>query len=461
MDLQTKISRRDAFKIGAASAVTWALASCGASGSGSGSNAGTLQLWIWAGATQQQSAFNALSAAYPSDFKNVKMNITTIANGDVGVAQQLSLALAAHKNVPDFLLLNCTEVPQFAEAGVLEDLSSIVNPVKSDLYAGANQMSTYKGRIVAVPWQINSKLFYYRADLFEQAGINVDAINTVDDFIAAGQKFHAKFPKQYIMNIGTQPVGYLFQELLSGFPNLAMADSSGNYTVTTNPGFAETFNFLKTIRSSGIAFPIDDFTADWPSAIKNESICGFLIADWMKGFLPGYATSAQAGKWKAKVWPTLFTDSDQRYGSDSGGSVIVVPTASPHKDLVLNYISKLRLDKQGSMTAFNATGVAPLMKSIQPQVVSAINSAQKPASATTEQWLTMPQNFFGKDYYPTEFASYDLVRKFSYDPAAIKEFTILEQWANNAIQGKVSVENALAGAQHDMQTQIGNPYQQH
>ncbi len=461
MDLHTKISRRDALKYGAAGAATLALAACGGSGPGgsSSSNGGTLNAWVWAGASLQQKAYNAVAAAYPGTFKNVKLNITTIANGDAGVAQQLSLALAAHKNLPDFLMLNYTEVPQFAEAGVLEDLSKVVNPVKDDLYAGAQQLSVYNGTPVTVPWQLKSKLFYYRADLFEQAGIDVDNIVTVDDFIAAGHQFHAKFPKQYILNLGQQPVGYLYHETMSAFPNLSFADRSGNYQLTTNPAFAQTYTFLKQIHDSGIAYPIDDFTADWPAAIKNGSICGFLIASWMQDFLPGYATAAQVGKWQVKYWPKLFSTVDEKYGSDAGGSVWVVPTGAPNKDLAIEYLSKLVLDKQGSLASFNATGVSPLLKSVQPTVLSSINTSKQPASMSNADWLALPQNFFGKSYYPTLFASYDLVKAFGYDPAATREFTIFEQWGNKVVQGKASVDEALAGAQHDMQTQIGNPYQ--
>ena len=320
-------------------------------------------------------------------------------------------------------------------------------------------MSAYNGTYVTFPWQLKSKLFYYRADLFEQAGINVDSINTVDDFIAAGHQFHAKFPKQYIMNLGQQPVGYLIGELMSAFPNTSFADKSGNYTLTSNPAFSESFSFLKQIHDSGIAYPIDDFTADWPAAIKNGTICGFLIADWMQDFLPGYATAAQAGKWKTKTWPKFFADADERYGSDAGGSVLVVPTMSPNKSLALEYLSKLCLDKQGALASFKATGNPPLVKSAQSSMLDSINNASKPANTSDEEWLALPQNFFGKDYYPLEFASYDLVKAFGYDPAATKEFTILHQWLNKAVQGKASVDAALAGAQHDMQTQVGNPYQ--
>lgn len=462
MDLHTKISRRDALKYGVASAATLALASCDSSGSAAGSNGsngGTLQGWIWAGATIQQKAFNAVAAAYPSTFKNVKLNLTTIANGDSGVAQQLSLALAAHKNIPDFLMLNYTEVPQFAEAGVLEDLSKVINPVKNDFYAGAQQISTYNGTSVAFPWELKSKLFYYRADLFEQVGIDVDKIVTVDDLLAAGRQFHEKFPKQYLLNFGQQPPGYLYHELLSAFPDIHFADRSGNYQITTNPAFSEMLTFMKQVHDSGIAHPTSDFAADWPAAIKNGSICGFLIASWMQNFLPGYATAAQAGKWQVKYWPNLFADADQKYGTDAGGAVWVVPAGAPNKDLAIEYLSKLVLDKKGSLASFNAVGVSPLLKSVQSTVLDSINTSKQPASMSSEDWQTLPQNFFGKSYYPTLFASYDLAKAFSYDPAALKEFTIFEQWGNKVVQDKATVDAALTGAQHDMQTQIGNPYQ--
>ena len=79
MDLQTKFSRREALKLGvAATTATLAFAACGGGGTGGtgGSGSHTLNMWAWAGASLQQSSFNAVAAAYPSDFKGTKLNVT-------------------------------------------------------------------------------------------------------------------------------------------------------------------------------------------------------------------------------------------------------------------------------------------------------------------------------------------------------------------------------------------------
>ena len=286
----------------------------------------TLNVWTWGSPTDIQSALAALKSVYPSEFNNVSLQVT-VQSGDFQVADAFRLALASHKNLPDMMQLNYTQVPEFAGAGVLRDLSDVINPVKNDLYAGALQLAQYSGQFVAFPFQVNSKLFYYRGDRFEQAGISLSDMQTLDGFINAGKKFHAKFSKSYIMNLGPQPVQYWLGELLSAYPTARMADSSGNYQITSNKAFTDTFNFFKRVHDAGIAWPVDDFSTDWPAGFKNGNIAGDLVASWMKNpiFLASYATTAQVGKWNVGPWPALSPMANEKFGSEAGGAVWVVP----------------------------------------------------------------------------------------------------------------------------------------
>ena len=58
--------------------------------------------------------------------------------GDNEVAEQMRLALASNNSVADVVMLNYTQVPEFAEAGVLEDLS--------DVYAGYEDNLTHAAK---------------------------------------------------------------------------------------------------------------------------------------------------------------------------------------------------------------------------------------------------------------------------------------------------------------------------
>ncbi|GHO61532.1 sugar ABC transporter substrate-binding protein [Ktedonobacter sp. SOSP1-52] len=460
MNNQTRMSRRDVLKLGMVTAATASLtlAGCGSS-TDAATPSGTLSIMTWGSDKRLKQSFQAVSSTYPKDFSGIKLNVIVAGSGDADVTQAFRLALAAHKNIPDIVRLNYTELIEFAQAGVIDDLSDLINPVKDDLYIGAQKLATYQGKFVAVPEQVKSKMFYYRTDLFEQAHLTPDDLATVDGLIAAGQKFHARNAQAFMLNMGPQPSGAWIGEIMSAYPNPRTADSSGHYIVSSNPAFADAFTFVKRLHDSGITLPVDDFSPDWGPAFKNQRIGAALHANWLKLFLPGYATSIQAGKWKVlPAWPALSPLATQAYGSESAGSVFFIPQEAKNKDLARLFLNKLVLDKKGSLAQFKANSLTPLLRSVQPALLDYVNTASKPSSMTDELWAQQPQNFFGKDFYPAEFASYDHVKIFDYDPAATKEFAILNQWLIQVVQGKSDVTAALAGAQHDLETQIGNPY---
>ena len=460
---RAQLSRRSVLKYGSIGAAALGLAACsgtaqsGAKGS-SGTGGDTLTIWTWAGASILQSAFNAVKAT-SKDFAGFKTNIQTVAANDYATAEKFSLALSGGTTLPDILQLNYTEMPQFAAAGVLEELSTVYAPYSADLYAGALQVAKYNNSYYAFPESLNPKLFYYRSDLFAEAKIDPTSITTTEDFIAAGTAFHRKFPSQYIMNLNTEPQPYVFGEMISAYAPISFASPSGSYQVTSNPGFEQVFSFLDQIASAKIAYPVDDFTTDWPSAIKNEKICGFLGADWLDEFVPGYATQSQYGKWKAIPWPTLSPMANQQYGSDAGGSVFVVPKGAPNSQAAVEFLKQWRLSPDGSLAAFNATGILPINSTTASTVISSLSTAKKPASTSQADWLELPQHYFGPDYIATKLQAMNRVKVFGYDPSAVKEWSsIVSNWLTKLLSGRASVSAALAGLQQDMQTQVGNPY---
>ncbi len=379
--------------------------------------------------------------------------------GDQDVAAALRLALASGQNIPDVVQLNRTQVTEFAVADELMMLDDVYAPVKSDLYAGALALVGYGDHQVAFPFELKSKLFYYRADLFDKAGIDVTKIVTTDDFINAGKTLMDKIPTARILNLGPQPASYWMGELVSAYPGATyFADKQGKFSVTSNKGFAEGLGFLKSLLDAKITLPVDDWSSDWQPAIADGKIGSFLLANWLKFFLPGFAAN-QKGQWKVALWPQLMPLADQRYGSEAGGSVFIVPKRSPNAKLAAQVAGKIFLEAKGALAAFAATGVTPLVKSARDQVVEAAKNPKRPTGMADKDFAAQPSVFFGPDFMPLELQSYDYVKVLDYDPAASKGLDILNQWVGKVMSGSADVKAALSGAEADMKSQIGNPYQ--
>jgi ABC-type glycerol-3-phosphate transport system substrate-binding protein len=460
--IDTGLNRRDLLKLAGAGAIGSGLAApdravtaTPASVTARAAQAPALQLMTWGGATSSETRDTALRTAYP-DLPAVE--VVVAGDGDFGVANAVRLALASGQDIPDMVQLNRTQVAEFASAGELLDLSEVYTPILEDVYPGALELVQYNGQYVCFPFELKSKLFFYRADLFEEAEIDPAAIPTVTDFIAAGKTLNGKFPNSHIINLGPQPPQYWIGELLSAYPDVRFADDSGAYQLTTNPAFADALTFLKDLKDSGVALPIDDWSSDWQQAWADEAIAGSLISNWMKFFLPTFAPD-QTGNWEAALWPQLGPLADQRYGSEAGGSVFIIPQRSENHAAAVDYLTKMFLDKDGALAVYAATGTTPLLKSAREDFLAAAQSAEKPAGMSDADWAAQPANFFGPDYFDVELSSYDYVKVLAYDPSAAEEIPILLDWVIKLLADEVDVPGALAGAQGDMESQIGNPYE--
>lgn len=413
----------------------------------------TLSLMLWGGTDYASKVDQSVRSVHPELNEESKIEFRVVQASPEG----LRLALAAGADIPDMVQFNSDMVPEFASAGVPLVVDDVFATYAADLYPSVLEASRYNGHHVCFVDNIKTKIFYYREDKLEEAGIKLPDLNTVDGLMSSGQAFHQKHPKSYLLNLGPNPAGYYIGMLISAYSDMRYADDNGKYLLTEINAFSDSFKFLKDVVKSGIALPIDDWATDWGQAFADESICGQLSAVWMKFFMPAFAPS-QVGKWRAALWPALSPLSDQRYGCEGGAAVFIVPKQAPHPELAVSYLTKAFLDKDGAMASFKFMGRTPLNKSLQGEVMAWVNQSKKPEAMSDEEWDKQPTVFYGPDVQQVEFASYDHFRVPQYDPSSSQERTIANAWFLKYLGDQVDLKQALASAQSEMEQQIGNPY---
>jgi multiple sugar transport system substrate-binding protein len=400
----------------------------------------------------------ALRTAYPELDERFTPVKTITADGAHGVAEELRLRLAAGQDVPDIVYVNYEQFPEFAISGELVDLGHVYEHYKDDLYDGVFQLVIYDGKYLGFPFRLKSKMFFWRGDLFEEAGLDPTEIVTVSDLISVGQAFHERFPDSYMLNMGPEPAGYFVWEVLSAYPDARFAEPGGKWRVTTDKAFSETFKFFKDIYDAKIALPIEDWSTDWQKGFEDSAICGSFISNWMKDFLPKFAPE-QGGKWEFGLWPVLEPLADQRYGGDTGGGICMVPKRCAHPEEAVDYLTKMYLEKEGQLAIFKALGYTPLVKSARDEYLNWGRTQTKPEGMSDDEWAIMPYVYFGPEIQEAELESFEYLRAFQMDPSAVKEKSILDQWLNRYLTDQVSLDEALQNAEKDMQSQIGDPFE--
>lgn len=361
--------------------------------------------------------------------------------GDGDVAEKIRLALSANEYIADFAVLNYTQVPEFAEAGVLMDIAAAIEPYESELTEAALNLTKYKENTIAVPFEVKSKVWYYRQDIFEECGVDVDAIKNTDDFIAAGKKIQEKYPDSYMWNLGQTAAAYAYYMTLSG-NGASFCDEEGNYNISQDEGVRAMLQDYKKMIDSGIIMDVSDWTTDWEAALADGSLVSQLGAGWLgqDSFLPTYA-AGQEGKWSCTTWPEI---GGTVAGSDAGGSVMVVPSFAEHPENAAEFISYMCLSEQGSVSCYDITACLPINKKAQENEV---------LKAKVEN------GFFGMSIIEAQLEALKDLKIFNYTPKAAAEQDIVTEYFTKVVYGQESIDNALKACEDDLKIMLVNAYQ--
>lgn len=441
---QRPVGRRS-FLIGGATAAAAALAACSSNDKptavgGSAAPNAALTGMTWGDAKYMKGQFQIYQQNFADHAQQQTLTVTVAGQNDADAVSKFRLALSSHQNIPDIVELNYSEVAEFASQNQLANISAYVSDYLPNMTQAAKTLMQYNGVTVAFPYEVKSKLWYYRKDMFAAAGIDPTAVKTQDDFVTAGKALQAKYPKSFMWNIAPNPQAYVLGELLSGNGAKVYDKGAGKFVVDTDPGIKQAFTALRVLRNSGVVnTKFDDFTPDWQSALADDTLASVPIASWFSTFLPQYAPNLN-GKWGVTTWPEI---GGAVGGSEAGGSVFVIPAAAKNKAAAARFLADTFMTKQG------ATAVSKQYSEV-PNVVEAQSD---PAVANNA--------YFGTDLISAFQAADKSYKLFAYDPTALKELDILQHSLANYLSGATDDPSAaLQAAQQQMTAQIGNPYQQ-
>jgi len=115
-----------------------------------------------------------------------------------------SITMSSKSDAIDVLYLNDSSLKRFAANGWLEPLDDLWEKYKAeydldDFPKSVIDAVSYDGHIYSMPIFTNTELFFYRKDLFEEAG--VEPPKTMDEYLAAAKEFNTSRRAGTIMSL--------------------------------------------------------------------------------------------------------------------------------------------------------------------------------------------------------------------------------------------------------------------
>lgn len=379
---------------------TVGLSACSSSSDGSDDGPGgssTIDVWLMrdsVSAQFQKDFVEGFEAAHP----DIKVKVQ-IQEWD-GIGEKVTAALASN-DAPDVIETGNTQVAQFAQSGGLLDLSDKVDELGGkDWLKGLAEPGAYEGKQYGIPYYAANRVVIYRTDLFKEAGIDAAAIKTRDQWIAATEK----------LNTGDTQGIYLPGQnwyTLAGFVwdeggDLA-TESGGRWKGSLDtPEALRGMEFYEKLQALGRG-PKDSDEAGPPQAdVMAKGKVAQVIST------PGGAGTVIENNPELKGKLGFFPIPGKTAGAPgavfTGGSDLVIPTASTKQDAAYTFIRELTGDTWQKKLAVamsyvpNKTTLADAVAADPGAAAMAVGAAEGHATPNSPGWAAVEAKNPIKDY---------------------------------------------------------------
>lgn len=419
---------------GAALGVVLSLAACAGAGLEPASTAcepsqGPVSLSYWSWVPGMAEAVDVWNAANP----DIQVSLNAVAAGNGGTYQNLSNALKAETE-PDLAQIEFDTLPSFRLQQGLRDISRCLEEGTGEQFIDFTweQVTFQDSGVWAIPQDTGPMALFYRADLFEQYGVEVP--RTWEEFAAVAQDVHDQDPSVHITHFPQRDTGW--------FAGLAWQNGArwseiegDTWLVDINDEPTEQVaDYWQDLLDRGLVVDMQGFSEQWTKALADGELLTWVSAVWGNTTLSSNVPTTE-GKWAVAPMPTW--DAGEQSSANWGGSTTAVLRGTDHPYEAAQFALWLNTDSEALELLNRNGGLYP---------------------ATTDglelPFLQQPSEFYGGqpifDVFAEAAANVD--PDFVWSPTMTQTYAGLADGFGAALGGESTLSEALAGAEEDTET---------
>ncbi|MEW6046118.1 MAG: extracellular solute-binding protein [Bacillota bacterium] len=221
-------------------------------------------------------------------------------------------------------------------------------------------VTTLNDRIVAIPTDTAPASMFYRKDVLQAAGLDINTVGTWDDLVELGKKVTRD------VNGDKKPDIFLIAHAASAADAIIRGDipeGEGVYfdarglPSVESPRFVKAFTVAQQIRKPGLDARITAWTNEWFEVFKRGTAAVEISGSWLQGHLQNWMAPDTAGKWGVRNLP------ENTYVS-WGGTFWAIPEQSKNKEAAWKFIRLLTLRKDMQIESMEIVNAFPALKSV-------------------------------------------------------------------------------------------------
>ena len=292
-------------------------------------------------------------AGFNEEYPNVNVTVEDLGNDQV-YDRGLAGCAAGGADLPDVYAVENNEAEVFWNRfpGCFTDLNTMGAADLHDQFPDFKWTELTVGdQVYAIPWDSGPVVTLYRRDLYKQAGVNPDDIETWDDFIAAGQKLD--------QTAGAKMIAFDFSDdgvwrELANQNGCFYFDNAGDNITVNQPGCVSAMETMKKLYDAKVV-SVTDYNGTI-QAIKNNTLASTVSGGWYVGTIQGNAPE-QEGNWG--VYPMPASEAGGVRAANLGGSALAIPTSSKNPEAAMAFIKYALATTQGQVRMLKDNGLVP------------------------------------------------------------------------------------------------------
>lgn len=257
-------------------------------------------------------------------------------------AQEKLVTAFASDNTPDACQLGNTWVPQFAALNAIVSLNELVS--NSDLinkeryFEGIWETNVIDGKVFGIPWYMDTRVIYYREDVFEKVGYNEPPKNW-NELFDLSKKIKSIHPNEekYAIYLPTNEwAPFVMFGMEAGSSLLKNENTLGNFS---SKEFTSAFKYLIEFHKQNLAPVGISQVTNVYQAFAEEYFTMYISGPWNIPEFKKWMKDDLADKWMTAPMPGY--SNDYPGVSLAGGSSLVIFENSKYKKEVWKFFEFL------------------------------------------------------------------------------------------------------------------------
>ncbi len=309
---------------------------------------GTVLIWDRAGDLFK--VFDATIATFNKKYPRI-----TVKHISVDVDAKLPTTLTTGVNVPDGSFYEDVNIP--IQAAHLYDITNWIKPYIPDIIPFKLHVASQHGRVIAVPWDLDPGLLYYREDLLKKSGVDPLSITTYDELITAAHTVQSKLGSSVKpIHIEQDPFLTVLQgEMYANQQGTSLIDGSGKLQLNTAP-YLKFVTWEKRVMDEGVGTH-----TVWPGpgdvvALDSGKEVFVPWAIWFD-YAPQFLLKKTKGLWRAMPLPAWSKGGAR--AAVMGGSSFIIPKQAKNPYLAWLWFEHLVFSPDGYRAVYGPNKLYP------------------------------------------------------------------------------------------------------